>query len=135
MAMLFTNLAVEDLDRSVEFFTKLGFTFNPQFTDETATCMVVGSDAFVMLLVRDRFKDFTKKEIADSRSRIEAILAFSVESRERVDEVADTALASGGAPANDPQDYGFMYSRSFEDPDGHTWEAMWMDPAAPPPHE
>lgn len=134
---LFVNLAVEDLDRSVEFFTKLGFSFDPRFTDETATSMLVGEDAYVMLLVESRFADFTKKEIADPRTVTEAIMAFSADSREQVDELADAALAAGGSPANDPLDMGFMYGRSFHDPDGHLWELVWMDPAAVEagPHE
>lgn len=129
---LFVNLAVENLDRSVEFFTKLGFAFDPQFTDESATCMIVSDEAFVMLLVENRFKDFTKKELVDPTTHTEAILALSAESREQVDELADTALGAGGAPANDPIDHGFMYGRSFQDLDGHMWELIWMDPSAIP---
>ncbi len=128
--MIFVNLAVGDLDKSVEFFTKLGFSFDPRFTDETATCMIVSDEAFVMLLVEGRFKDFTKKELADARTQTEAILALSAESREQVDELADKALEAGGSPANDPIDMGFMYGRSFQDPDGHLWELIWMDPSA-----
>ena len=127
---IFVNLAVEDLDKSVEFFTKLGFTFDPRFTDEQATCMIVSDEAFVMLLVENRFKDFTKKQLCDPATHTEAILALSAESREQVDELVDTALAAGAAPANDPLDHGFMYGRSFQDPDGHIWEAIWMDPSA-----
>ena len=127
---LFVNLAVEDLDRSVEFFTALGFTFNPQFTDENATCMIVSDEAFVMLLVKKRFGDFTKKELADPTTHTEAILALSAESREQVDELADKALAAGGSPANDPIEMGFMYGRSFQDLDGHMWELIWMDPSS-----
>ncbi len=127
---IFVNLAVEDLARSVDFFTELGFSFDPRFTDETATCMVVSEEAFVMLLLEDRFKDFTKKELADPTRHTEAILAVSAESREGVDELADKALAAGGSPANDPLDMGFMYGRSFHDPDGHLWEVVWMDPSA-----
>jgi hypothetical protein len=127
---LFVNLAVEDLDRSVEFFGKLGFSFDPRFTDETATCMIVSEEAFVMLLVQDRFRDFTTKDLADPRTATEAIVALSAESREHVDELADAALAAGGSPANDPIDMGFMYGRSFQDPDGHLWELVWMDPSA-----
>jgi predicted lactoylglutathione lyase len=127
---IFVNLAVKDLDRAVEFFTKLGFTFDPRFTDETATCMVVSDDAFVMLLVEDRFKDFTKKELADPAKQTEAIMALSAESREQVDEFADTALASGATTANEPMEMDFMYARSFHDPDGHLWEIVWMDPSA-----
>jgi len=128
--MIFVNIAVEDLDRSVDFFTRLGFSFDPRFTDETATCMIVSDEAFVMLLVKSKFKEFTKKELADTATQTEAIFALSAESREGVDELADAALQAGGAPANDPMDYGFMYGRSFEDPDGHIWEVIWMDPSA-----
>jgi predicted lactoylglutathione lyase len=131
---LFVNLAVEDLDRSVGFFTGLGFTFDPQFTDESATCMVVGGDAFVMLLVRDRFRDFTKKQLADSTAQTEAIIAVSAESRDEVDRLVETALGSGGSPANEPMDLGFMYGRSFNDPDGHLWEVVWMNPDGMPEH-
>ncbi len=127
---IFVNLPVKDLDRSVEFFEKLGFSFDPRFTDETATAMVVSDEAFVMLLVEERFKDFTAKELADATSQTEAIVAFSAASREEVDQLAETALAAGGSPANDPIDQGFMYSRSFQDPDGHIWELVWMDPSA-----
>ena len=127
---LFVNLAVADLGAAVDFFGKLGFAFDPRFTDETATCMLIGEDAYAMLLVRERFEDFTKKDIVDPRTHIEAILALSAESREEVDDLAEKALASGGAPASEPTDMGFMYSRSFQDPDGHVWEVFWMDPVA-----
>lgn len=128
--MLFPNLAVQDLDRAVAFFTELGFTFDPRFTDETATAMIVNEQATVMLLVRERFQDFTTKELVDSTRQTEAILALSAESREDVDELADKALAAGGSPANEPMEMGFMYGRSFNDPDGHLWEVFWMDPAS-----
>jgi hypothetical protein len=127
---LFVNLAVDDLDRSIAFFTALGFSFEPRFTDETATCMIVGDDAYVMLLTRAKFEEFAKKPIVDARSQTEVLLAISAGSREGVDELADAALASGGSDANDPLDYSFMYSRSFQDPDGHVWEVVWMDDAA-----
>jgi predicted lactoylglutathione lyase len=127
---LFVNIAVEDLERSIAFFTTLGFQFDPRFTDETATCMLVGEDAYFMLLTRERFGDFRQKPLADAASTTEAIYAIAVDSREAVDELADTALTNGGAPAGDPQDPGFMYSRSFSDPDGHHFEAFWMDPKA-----
>jgi uncharacterized protein len=129
---IFVNLAVEDLGRSVDFFSKLGFEFDQRFTDETATCMIVSDEAFVMLLLRDRFKDFTKKDLADPTAQTEAILALSAESREQVDELAETALAAGGSPANDPIDMDFMYGRSFQDPDGHLWELIWMDTSSIP---
>ena len=127
---LFVNLAVDDLDRAVQFFSKLGFAFDPRFTDDHATCMIVSDEAFVMLLVKDRFKDFTSKELADPATHTEAIVAVSAESRDEVDELADRALAAGAAHANDPLDMGFMYGRSFQDPDGHIWELIWMDPSA-----
>jgi predicted lactoylglutathione lyase len=127
---LFVNIAVADLGRAVDFFSGLGFEFDPRFTDESATCMLIGEDAYAMLLVNERFQDFTTKEIADSATQTEAILALSADSREEVDDFAEKALATGGRPANDPMDMGFMYSRSFQDPDGHLWEVFWMDPAA-----
>ena len=129
---LFVNLAVEDLGRSVEFFEKLGFAFDPRFTDETATCMIVSDEAFVMLLVKDRFKDFTKKELADPATQTEAIVAVSAATRDEVDVFADTALEAGGQPANEPLEFDFMYGRSFHDPDGHLWEVIWMDMSAVP---
>jgi predicted lactoylglutathione lyase len=127
---IFVNLAVKDLDRSVQFFTKLGFSFDPRFTDESATCMIVSDEAFVMLLVENRFKDFTKKELADPTRQTESIVAFSADSREDVDQLTDQALAAGGSQANDPMEMDFMYGRSFNDPDGHLWEVFWMDPSA-----
>lgn len=127
---IFVNLAVADLEASVAFFTRLGFTFDPRFTDESATSMIVSDEAFVMLLVRDRFADFTTKSLCDSTTHTEAILAFSADSRAQVDELADAALAAGADAANPPMDHGFMYVRSFNDPDGHLWEVMWMDPSA-----
>lgn len=129
---LFLNLPVKDLNRSVEFFTALGFSFNPDFTDENATCMIINDGAYIMLLVESYFKTFISKGIADTGNAAEAIVAFSVDSREAVDEAVRKALAAGGAPAQEVQDYGFMYNHSFQDPDGHLWEVFWMDPAGPP---
>ncbi len=128
--LIFVNLPVKDLDASVAFFRTLGFAFDPRFTDETATCMVVSEQAFVMLLTEPRFAEFTKKDVADAPRSTEAILAVSADSREDVDRFADAALGAGATPANDPLDHGFMYSRSFNDLDGHLWEVLWMDPAA-----
>ena len=127
---IFVNLAVADLERSVEFFSELGFAFDPRFSDETATCMIVSDEAFVMLLHESRFGDFTKKHLADSSVQIEAIVGVSAQTREEVDELADKALAAGGSPASDPIEMDFMYGRSFQDPDGHQWEVIWMDPSA-----
>ncbi|KYF49980.1 glyoxalase [Sorangium cellulosum] len=132
--MLFVNLPIRDLKRSVEFFTKLGFSFNPQFTDDKATCMIVSEQAFVMLLVEERFKDFTKKQICDTATSTEGIFALSAGSRAEVDELVNTAIASGGTEAGEPSDMGFMYFRRFYDLDGHHWEVMHMDPSAVPPH-
>lgn len=129
---IYLNLPVKDLDRSVEFFTALGFSFNPDFTDENATCMIINDDAYVMLLVEGFFKTFTSKSIADAASSTEAIMAFSVDSREGVDDMYRKAIAAGGTESQPVQDYGFMYSHSFQDLDGHLWEVMWMDPAGPP---
>ncbi|MFE4542534.1 VOC family protein [Arthrobacter sp. NPDC056727] len=129
---IFMNLPVRDLDRSVQFFTALGFTFNQDYTDENATCMVVNDDAYVMLLVEKFFKTFTSKEVVDATSATEAIMAFSVDSRDAVDQMVGKALDAGGTESQPVQDYGFMYSHSFQDPDGHLWEVMWMDPAGPP---
>lgn len=127
---LFVNLPVRDLQRSIDFFEALGFAFNPQFTDDTATCMLVGEDAYFMLLTPDRFTGFTKRPLGDPFEETGAMFAISVESREAVDAMVRRALASGGAQASDPQDHGFMYGWSFRDPDGHHWEPFWMDPAA-----
>ena len=128
--LIFLNLPVRDLDASKEFFGKLGFDFDPKFTDETATCMIVSEQAFVMLLTEPKFGEFTKKGVADANLATEAIVAVSADSRDEVDELADRALGAGATAANDPLDMGFMYSRSFSDLDGHLWEVVWMDPAA-----
>ena len=127
---IFVNLPVKDLDRSVAFFTALGFSFDSRFTDEDATCMIVSDAAFVMLLVEERFKDFTKKEVCDATTHTEAILAVTADNRAGVDDLAEAALAAGGQPANEPMDTDFMYGRSFYDPDGHLWEVFFMDPTA-----
>ena len=127
---IYVNLAVEDLKRSQEFFGKLGFEFNPQFTDENAACMIINADAYVMLLTRRFFEGFTKRAVCDTSTQTEALLAISCESRTAVDELVNKAIAAGGQHAMDPMDHGFMYGWSFYDPDGHHWEVMWMDPAA-----
>ncbi len=128
--MIFVNLPVADLPATKRFFAALGFGFDDKFTDENAACMVVSEQAFVMLLTRERFADFTKKPIADAHQATEAIVALSASSRDEVDQLADAALAAGGTPSGDPQDYGFMYGRSFQDLDGHIWEVMWMSAEA-----
>ena len=127
---IFVNLPVRDLGASVALFTALGFEFDARFTDENAICMVVNDDAFVMLLVEHRFADFTTKAICDATTSTEAIIALSADSRAQVDDLVHRALAAGGRPANDPMDYGFMYGWSFQDPDGHLWELVFMEPNA-----
>jgi len=127
---IFINLPVRDLNNTIDFFTKLGFKFNPQFTDENATCMIVGEDIFVMLLVEKFFKTFTKKEICDTSKDTEVIVALSVESREKVDQMINKALESGGKESREPQDHGWMYGRSFEDINKHLWEIIYMDESA-----
>ena len=126
---IFVNLAVKDLDGSKAFFRQLGFTFNPQFTDETAACMVITDDIYAMLLTHRKFKEFTKKEIADAHRTTEVLTCLSFDSKDKVDELVDKAVAAGGTEAREPQDYGFMYGRSFNDLDGHIWEIIWMDPS------
>ncbi|MGY1436288.1 VOC family protein [Streptomyces reniochalinae] len=127
---IFVNLPVKDLNRSVDFFTKCGFSFNPQFTDENATCMVVSDDIFVMLLVEPFFQSFSKRGIPDPARASEVLVCLSADSREEVDALVDSAVAAGGGTHGEPQAEGPMYGRSFTDPDGHIWEVMWMDPAA-----
>jgi predicted lactoylglutathione lyase len=129
---LFVNIPVGDLQRAITFFEALGFAFNPHFTDATATCMLVGEDAYFMLLTRDRFAGFSRRPVGDARAETNAMFALSVNSREEVDAMVSRAIAAGGSHAAEPQDHGFMYGRSFYDLDGHHWEAFWMDPSAIP---
>jgi predicted lactoylglutathione lyase len=127
---MFVNLPVRSLNKSVEFFTKLGFNFNAQVTDETATCMIVSNDIFVMLLTRDKFKTFTPKEICDATKCTEVLVCLSAERREEVDAMGRRAVAAGGTTYNDPQDHGFMYGHEFQDLDGHIWETIYVEPSA-----
>jgi predicted lactoylglutathione lyase len=127
--LLFVNLAVKNLANSKSFFAALGFTFNPQFTDDNAACMVVNEQALVMLLAEPFFKGFTSREICDTRTHAEGLFGVSCTSRAEVDEFMDRALAAGATDAQRVQDHGFMYGRAFYDLDGHHWEVMWMDPA------
>ena len=124
---LFVNLPVRDLQRSKEFFSRLGFEFDPKFTDENATCMIVSEEAFVMLLTEPFFKTFTKKELCTS-SQTEGLFALSCESREEVEAMLKKAVEAGGRPAMDSKDHGYMYVSSFYDLDDHHWEVLWMDP-------
>lgn len=128
--MIFPNLPVADVTRSREFYSALGFTPNEQFSDENTASMVVSDTIVIMLLNRPRFADFTKKEIADAHTVTETINALGVESRDEVDRLADAALGAGGTVGGETQDHGFMYGRSIDDPDGHRWEFVWMDPSA-----
>ncbi|MDO8252409.1 MAG: VOC family protein [Rhodoferax sp.] len=127
---IFVNLPVKELARSVEFFTRTGFTFNPQFTDEKATCMVVADDIFVMLLMEDFFKTFTAKPICDASKSTEVLICLALESRAMVDQMVDKAVAAGATTPKKPMDLGSMYQRSFQDLDGHLWEIMHMTPTA-----
>lgn len=124
---IFVNLPVKDLETSKAFYEVLGFTINPQFTDETAACVVISDTIYVMLLSHDKANQFTSKKIADAHKTTEVLNALSVESKEAVDNFLDKALNNGGSEAGETQDLGFMYSRSFNDPDGHIWEVLWMD--------
>ena len=128
--MIFVNLPVSDVAASREFFTELGYTINPQFSTDDCACVVISDTIVAMLLSRQRYADFTKKEIADATRTSEVLLCLSAESREKVDELVDAAIAAGGSGTGEAQDQGFMYGRAFDDLDGHTWEVMWMDPAA-----
>ena len=123
---IFVNLPVRDLQAAIGFFTRLGFTFNPQFTDDTATCMIVSDTIFVMLLTHDKFKSFTPKPICDAKTSTEVLLAVSRDSREAVDKMVREAVAAGGTTYNQPQDLGFMYAHGFQDLDGHIWELLYM---------
>jgi hypothetical protein len=127
---LFVNIPVADVERSKAFFAKLGFSYNPTFTDETAACMLVGEQAFVILLSYETFAQYAQLPIGDPTTHTLALYCFTVSSRDEVDTVAAAALAAGGSEADDAEDHDFMYSRSFVDLDGHPWQVMWMDPAA-----
>lgn len=131
---VFINLPVKDLNRSMAFFKQLGYSFNPKFTDETAACLVISDTIFAMLLTEEKFRTFLPagKQISDATKNTEVLIALSCESKEAVHRLTDTAISSGGTEARPPDDYGFMFARSFNDLDGHVWEVFWMDPAAIP---
>ena len=131
---IFVNLPIRDMERARAFFGALGFSFNPQFTNDQGACMVVAEDIFVMLLVEPFFQTFTKKQIADASKTTEVLICLSCSSRAEVDDLVKKALAAGGTAPNAPQDHGFMYGHGFQDLDGHIWELMYMDPNAAPPH-
>jgi predicted lactoylglutathione lyase len=132
---IFVNLPVKDLNRSVEFFTKLGYTFNPQFTDEKATCMIISDTIYVMLLTETFFQTFTKKEIVDAHKAVECSICLSADSKDAVNQMVEKAEAAGASIPNPATDYGFMYQHSFADLDGHHWEHVWMDPKGVPEHQ
>ena len=125
--LIFVNLPVSDLKRSVAFYEAIGAQRNAIFSDETAACMVLSETIHVMLLSHDKFRQFTSKKIADAHETSEVLICISAENRQAVDEITENALAAGGREPREPQDHGFMYGRSFEDLDGHIWEPMWMD--------
>jgi predicted lactoylglutathione lyase len=132
---IFVNLPIKSMERSQAFFKALGYSFNPQFTNEQGACMVVQDGSiYVMLLVESFFQTFTKKPISDATKSTEVLVCLSCESRAQVDEMVKKALAAGGRAPNAPQDHGFMYGHGFEDLDGHIWELMYMDPNAAAPH-
>ena len=131
---IFVNLPIKNMEKSQAFFKSLGFSFNPQFTNDQGACMVVSEDHnYVMLLVEPFFSTFTKKSIADASNTTEVIVCLSCDSRAEVDEMVRKAIAAGGKTSNAPQEHGFMYGHGFEDLDGHIWELVWMDPNAAPP--
>lgn len=129
---IFVNLPVKDLKRTMEFFSKLGFNYNPKFTDDKAACMLIGENIYAMLLYEKFFKNFTKKNIADAKISTEVIICISLNTREEVDNMVNIAKANGGNEYSEPQDHGWMYYRSFEDPDGHQWEIMFGDESLMP---
>lgn len=131
---IFVNLPVKDLEKSMAFFKKLGYTFNEQFTDATAACLVISESIYAMLLTETRFKDFLPqgKQLSDATKNTEVLLALSCDSKEKVHEIVDIALNAGATEARPPEDHGFMFARSFNDLDGHVWEIFWMDPAGIP---
>ncbi|MFB7934638.1 VOC family protein [Streptomyces sp. NPDC056039] len=128
--MIFVNLCVSDVAASKKFFTELGYTINEQFSDDTTASVVISETIVVMVHTKEKYSQFTKKEIADSKKNSEVLIALSSESREKVDELVEKAVAAGGSVSGETQDHGFMYGRAFDDPDGHTFEVVWMDPAA-----
>ena len=127
---IFVNLPVKNLKKSMEFFTKLGYSFNPQFTDKTAACMIVSEDIYAMLLTKAKFREFTPKRICNAKKSTEVLLCLSCESRDKVNELVSKAVGAGGILCNEPKDYGFMYQHGFEDLDGHIWELIHMEPSA-----
>jgi len=129
---IYVNLAVENVERSKAFFTALGFSVEPRFSNDQAVSLILGENIYAMLLVKDMFKGFTPKPLANAKESTEVLVCLSCESREEVDSLVAKALAAGGAAPRPPQDHGFMYGHAFEDLDGHIWELAYMDPNAQP---
>jgi predicted lactoylglutathione lyase len=130
---IFINLAVKDLQKSMDFYTALGFTNNPQFSDESGKCMVWNENIFVMILTHEKFASFTTKPLADTKSNIAGLFSLSVDSVSEVNKIMTNGLSAGGIEPNEMRDYGFMQQRTIEDFDGHTWEIFYMDIAKFPP--
>jgi predicted lactoylglutathione lyase len=130
---IYVNLPIKNMERTQAFFASLGFSFNPQFSNDQGACMVVADDIYVMLLTEPFFQGFTKKPVADAKKSTEVLLCLSCGSRAEVDDLVRKAVAAGGTTPVPPQDHGFMYGHGFEDLDGHQWELMYMDPNAAPP--
>lgn len=124
---IFVNLPVKDVRRSKKFFSQIGFSFNPQFTDDKSACMIIGENIYAMFLEEPFFKNFTKKQISDAQKTTEVLIAIDAESKEKVDEIVNKAVEAGGSIYREPQDHGWMYGHSFADPDGHQWEILFMD--------
>lgn len=133
-ASFFLNLSVRDLEKTKAFFTALGYSFDPEFTNEDAACLVIGDTVYAMLHTHDSLQRFTKKEIADAQKITEGIFSLSVGNRETVDIMLERALSAGAVEVREPEDHGWMYARSFEDPDGHQWEYFYMDGSGAPHH-
>lgn len=129
---IYVNLPVKDLDKSKEFFSKLGFGFNPQFTDDKAACLVIGENIYAMLITEPFFRTFTRKEISDAKKSTEVLIAMDADSRQAVDDMVSKAQKAGGSVYMEPMDQGWMYGHSFADLDGHQWEVVYMDMAAMP---
>ncbi len=133
--MIFVNLPVKDLKKSMDFYTSLGYNFNPQFTDDKAACLVISDTIFAMLLTEPFFKTFTTKNLIDAKKDVQVLNCLSADSKQEVDDIVAKAVAAGGKTTREPQDYGFMYNHSFEDLDGHIWEYAYMDMSAMPQHQ
>lgn len=124
---IFINLPITDLKKSMDFYTAIGFVNNPQFTDDSGACMALSEEIFIMILTIDKFKQFTHKQIADTKTTIAVINSLSMQSNDEVNDFMEKGLAAGGTEPNEAKDYGFMYQRSLEDLDGNTWEVFFMD--------